>query len=81
MQFLKQIFQDIQGNPSMMRTVQGLTNIVILGTWAYTSFKQGALMPLDPEIVAVLLGTNGIKAFQRKVEQGPDSPAKLGGDS
>lgn len=57
---------------STMRVCSLLVVLLVLGTWAVVSIKAGAMQPFSPELAALIVGTLGIKTWQR----GKESEAK-----
>ena len=68
MNFLFRALAESDGNPSSMR----LATFVIVGSvmagWLYVTIHIGALQPLSTEQVGLVLGTLGVKAWQRGKE-------------
>ena len=66
--FIKKTFSDDAGQPSMMRVVQLFTTLGVLLVWTWTSIKAGVMADFPPEMVVLILGTNGAKAYQKRKE-------------
>lgn len=56
------------GTPSSMRALNLIIVVVVLGVWAMVSVETVKLQPLSPEMTLIVLGSLGIKAFQRGKE-------------
>lgn len=56
------------GKTSSMRVMAfGVVSMVML-TWAWVSVRKEALQPMDPELMALVLGAMGIQTAQKKLE-------------
>lgn len=56
------------GKTSSMRVMAfGVVSLVML-TWAWVSVRKEALQPMDPELMALVLGAMGIQTAQKKIE-------------
>ena len=66
---LLQAFQEDNGNPSSMRLMVGFVVVTILGTWSFLSIKTGAFVVIPTEVAGILLGSLGIKAWQKGKEE------------
>lgn len=56
---------------STMRVCSLLVVLATLGTWTVVSIQQKAIQPFSAEMVALVTGTLGIKAWQRGKENVP----------
>lgn len=72
MNFIARTLAESDGNPSTMRMATMLIVCAILAGWLYVTIKTAALQPLSPEHVAMVLGTLGIKGWQRGKESAPE---------
>ena len=52
-----------------MRFAMVFIVVVVLGTWAWVSIQKGELQSIDTEVMGIVLGALGIKAYQRGNEQ------------
>lgn len=68
MNFLARTLAESDGNPSTMRFATILIAGAIIAGWLYVTVKTSVLQPLAPEHVGLVLGTLGIKAWQRGKE-------------
>lgn len=59
---------------STMRVCSLLVVLSVLGTWATVSIQQKSLQPFSPELAGLVIGTLGIKAWQRGREQSETPP-------
>lgn len=75
MNWLSQLLSETDGNPSTMRFATMIIVLAVMANWTYLTIHTGQMQNLTPEQLGLLLGTLGIKAFQRKAEQPPDAPA------
>jgi len=56
------------GKTSSMRVMAfGVVSMVML-TWAWVSIRKEMLQPMDPELMALVLGAMGIQTAQKKIE-------------
>jgi len=74
MNFFARALAEADGNPSTMRIATLLIVCAILAGWLYVTIKTAVLQPLAPEHVAMVLGTLGIKGWQRGKEVTPGAP-------
>ena len=75
---LKGLIAEGDGNPSTMRVATLFIVGVVMGVWAYTSVKAGALQPLSTEQVGAVLGALVTKAWQRGKEEGQRDNGTIG---
>ena len=68
MNFLAKALAESDGNPSTMRLATVLIAGAIIAGWLYVTVKTAIIQPLTPEHVAMVLGSLGIKAWQRGKE-------------
>jgi len=66
--FIARALAEADGNPSTMRIATALIVAVILAGWLYVTIKTAVLQPLSMEQVGLILGTLGIKGWQRGKE-------------
>lgn len=56
------------GKTSSMRVMAfGVVSLTML-TWAWVSIRKEALQPMDPELMALVLGAMGIQTAQKRIE-------------
>lgn len=75
MKFLE-MFQGMDGSTSGMRVLTAICVVSVMFVWAQVSIHKGELQPLSYEQVAIVLGSLGIKAYQRGKEGVPAEPPK-----
>jgi hypothetical protein len=68
MGFIAQAFSEGNGSPSSMRVLSAFVVVTLLGVWAAVSVRQNALQPLTAEQAAIVIGSLGLKAWQRGKE-------------
>lgn len=57
------------GKTSSMRVMAfGVVSLTML-TWAWVSIRKEALQPMDPELMALVLGAMGIQTAQKRIER------------
>lgn len=78
--FLKMIMSEDNGNPSMMRFGTLVISFVVVGVWAYTCINTGQLVSFDYEEIGLLLGLQGIKAYQKEKEAPAETPKEVNND-
>lgn len=71
-----EMFQGMDGSTSSMRVLTALCVGVVMFVWADISIVKGELQPLSYEQVGIVLGSLGIKAYQRGKEGTPTDPPK-----
>lgn len=71
MNFLVTALSGMSGEPSTMRLATIIIVTCVMGTWMVTSIQNGIMVPLDKELVYLVLGTLGVKAWQRGKETSP----------
>lgn len=75
MKFLE-MFQGMDGSTSSIRVLTALCVGVVMLVWADISITKGEMQPFSYEQVAIVLGSLGIKAYQRGKEGKPPEPLK-----
>ena len=68
MNFLVRALAESDGNPSSMRLATFLIVGSLMAGWLYVTVHTGILQPLSAEQVGLVLGTLGVKAWQRGKE-------------
>ena len=71
MNFLFRALAESDGNPSSMRLATFVVVGSIMAGWLYVTIHTGELQPLTTEHVGLVLGTLGVKAWQRGKETVP----------
>lgn len=66
---LLSMFAGPSGKVSSMRVGMIAINLAVVGTWCWVSIAKMELQPWSPEMIALVLGGQAIKAAQRKLEQ------------
>ena len=57
------------GKTSSMRVMAfGVVSLTML-TWAWVSIRKEALQPMDPELMALVLGAMGIQTAQKRIDR------------
>lgn len=59
---------DCKGAPSTMRVLSCIVIINIMAVWSYLSITTATFIQLDYDIIFLILGVLGVKAYQRKIE-------------
>jgi hypothetical protein len=60
--------QDATGGLSVMRIATMFVCVIVLGMWVVFCFVEGRLIPVSWEMVALVGGSQGAKAIQRRFE-------------
>lgn len=74
MKLLASMLLGPSGKASTMRGATLFVVMAIVGTWALVSVQKQQLQQLDPELVYMVLGALGIKAYQRRGEGREPAP-------
>jgi|GEM_PF-5842419 len=56
------------GKTSSMRVMAFGVVFMVMTTWSWVSVRKEALQPMDPELMALVLGAMGIQTAQKKIE-------------
>ncbi len=75
MNFLMQALAESDGNPSSMRLATAVIVGAVMAGWLYVTIHTGTLQPMTTEQVGLVLGTLGVKAWQRGKEEGSATKA------
>lgn len=66
--FIANFFQESDGSSSMTRLTLFFAVVVIVGTWAFISIRNGKLETMPVEVTAILGIFASLKYGQRRVE-------------
>lgn len=66
---IKALIADAKGAPSSMRVLSFLVITDVMLVWTYLCISTGVFITLSYDMILLILGVLGVKAYQRKIEE------------